>query len=201
MERVRDAQVKKLGEEASATLLTIQWLANAYEKDQQLEKAEACLRKWLTVTRRRVGVDAPNCTTALGLLGWNLLQQKKYRDAEPVLREFLDLSRKLAATKRTQTWQIANIKSWLGEALVGEKKLAEAAPLLVEGYHDMKANETAIPEVARQEVLSGAIKRLIDLATAEKKPDDVKKWQAELVKYKVPQEDKKTTPKAAATGP
>ena len=55
-------------------------------------------------------------------------------------------------------WQIASAKSWLGECLVGQKKYAEAEPLLLEGYSGMKyALGETHPRTVR------ALKRIITL--------------------------------------
>ena len=70
----------------------------------------------------------------------------------------------------------------LGGALLGQKKFAEAEPLLRQGYEGMKQREKMIPPQARAR-LSQSLDRLIDFYTATNKPDEVKKWQAERAKY------------------
>jgi serine/threonine protein kinase len=79
-------------------------------------------------------------------------------------------------------WQAFNTKSMLGGALLGQKKYAQAEPLLVAGYQGMKQREKTIPPVARSR-LPEALDRLIELYTATDKPDEAKKWQAERAKY------------------
>ena len=56
-------------------------------------------------------------------------------------------------------------------------------PLLIAGYGGLKENEKAIPDEDRRERMAQAVQRLIDLALAMDKPDDVKRWQAELANY------------------
>ena len=73
-------------------------------------------------------------------------------------------------------------KSLLGGALLGQKKYAEAEPLLLKGYEGMKQREKTIPPQASIR-LPEALDRLIELSTATNKPDEVKKWQAERAKY------------------
>ena len=70
----------------------------------------------------------------------------------------------------------------LGGALLGQKKYAEAEPLLLNGYEGMKQREKQIPPQARSRIAE-ALDRLIELSTATNKPDEVKKWQAERAKY------------------
>jgi hypothetical protein len=70
----------------------------------------------------------------------------------------------------------------LGRALLGQKKYAEAEPLLREGYDRMKQREKMIPPEGRAR-LREALDRLVDFYTATNKPDEVKKWLAERAKY------------------
>jgi hypothetical protein len=70
----------------------------------------------------------------------------------------------------------------LGGALLGQKKYAEAEPLLLQGYEGMKAREKSIPPQGTMRIPE-AVDRLIELYTAINKPDEVSKWQAELARY------------------
>jgi hypothetical protein len=70
----------------------------------------------------------------------------------------------------------------LGGALLGQKKYADAEPLLLAGYEGMKQREQTIPPQG-QVRLPEALDRLIELYTATDKPDEVKKWRAERAKY------------------
>jgi hypothetical protein len=72
----------------------------------------------------------------------------------------------------------------LGGALLGQKKYAEAEPLLLKGYEGMKAREAKIPKSGGAELrIPEALDRLIELYTATKNPDEVKKWQADRAKH------------------
>ncbi len=155
----------------------------AYEAARQFDKAEAWRRKWLAVVRQNVGAGSTAYAVELATLGLDLLDQKKYTDAEPILRESLDLREKLLQKKQAAVWQVANVKSMLGESLLGQKKTAEAEPLLRAGYDGLKRDEILIPEVVRHDRMTEAIQRLIDFATATNRPDEIKKWQAEGAKY------------------
>jgi eukaryotic-like serine/threonine-protein kinase len=152
----------------------------AYEAARQFDKAEAWRRKWLAVVKQKDGIGSPAYAGELSSFALDLLHQKKDPEAEPILRESLELHEKLLEKKRAAPWQVANVKSMLGEALLAQKKVAEAEPLLVTGYEGLKQDENAIPEKNRNEYMEESVQRLIDFATAAAKPNDVKKWQAEL---------------------
>jgi len=70
----------------------------------------------------------------------------------------------------------------LGGALLGQKKYAEAEPLLVEGYEGMKQRETQIPPPGKVR-LPEAADRLVELYVALGKSEESAKWRAERAKY------------------
>jgi hypothetical protein len=65
---------------------------------------------------------------------------------------------------------------------LGQKKYAEAEPLLLEGYEGMKRREKTIPPEGTI-CLPEAIDRLIELDTVTSRPEEAEKWQAERAKY------------------
>ena len=79
-------------------------------------------------------------------------------------------------------WATFNTQSMLGGALLGQKKYAEAEPLLLAGYEGLKQREESIPP-AGQIRLPEALDRLIELTTALDQPDATQKWRAEREKY------------------
>ncbi len=103
------------------------------------------------------------------------LAQRKYVEAEPVLRECLAKRTELAS----DDWKTYNAQSLLGEALSGQQKYAEAEPLLTAGYEGMKQREATIPPEAKSR-LPLALERLVRLYEAWDKPDEAAKWRQEL---------------------
>ena len=99
-------------------------------------------------------------------------------EAEPLLRECLAIREKT----QPDAWTTFNTQSMLGGALLGQKKYADAEPLLLAGYEGMKQREKTIPPQGDTRIPE-ALDRLIELYTATDKPDEVKKWQAERAKY------------------
>jgi hypothetical protein len=94
------------------------------------------------------------------------------------------LQGRLAIREKTQpdAWTTFNTQSMLGGALLGQKKHADAEPLLLKGYEGMKQREKTIPPPGKVR-LPEALDRLIALYTATNKPDEAKKWRAERAKH------------------
>jgi TolA-binding protein len=72
--------------------------------------------------------------------------------------------------------------SLLGEALAGQKKYADAEPLLLKGYEGMKRREKTVPAAGKDRIPE-ALDRLVELYTATDRPEEAKKWRAERAKY------------------
>ena len=106
-----------------------------------------------------------------------MIQQAKYSEAEPLLRE------SLAIREKTQpdVWTTFNTKSLLGGALLGQKKYTDAELLLVRGYEGMTQHEKSITGTGKL-CLPEALDRLILLYTETNKPEEVKRRQGEKIR-------------------
>jgi hypothetical protein len=67
----------------------------------------------------------------------------------------------------------------LGGALLGQNKLAEAEPLLLDGYRGMKEREAAIPAQARPRIPE-ALERLVRLYEAKGNETEAAPWRSKL---------------------
>lgn len=159
--------------------------AAVFEDAKQYAKAESWRRKWLAVVKQQAGAQSATYFSELASLGLNLLDQQKWTDAEPVLREVLVYRQKA----QPEVWTTFNTQSMLGGALLGQKKYSDAEPLLMQGYQGLKQREKSIPRQGATR-LPDALNRLILLYTVTNKPDEVKKWQAEKEKLSKPAEKK-----------
>jgi serine/threonine protein kinase/tetratricopeptide (TPR) repeat protein len=153
---------------------TVSNLGNHLEELGQYAEAESWRRKLLAASRGRNGVAPDGRGRQLAELGLNLLTQKKWADAEPLLRECLMLREKVHPDR----WLTFNTRSRLGSALLGQGKYAEAEPLLLAGYHGLKERWAQIPASGRPR-LSEAVESLVELYTVLSKPDEAAKWRAE----------------------
>jgi tetratricopeptide (TPR) repeat protein len=150
-------------------------LSHCYELLNQYAQAEVWRRKWLAVLKEKAGAESVAYAGELAMLGSNLLQQKRWDEAEIVLRESLVIRRR----KEADAWTTFNTQAMLGAALLGRQKHADAEPLLLRGYDGMKARAAKIPEHARFR-LTEALERLVQLHDATNKPDEAAKWRKEL---------------------
>ena len=67
----------------------------------------------------------------------------------------------------------------LGGALLGQKKYAEAEPLLLQGYEGMKQREAQIPQAGKVR-LAEATERLVRLYEATNQPENARTWREKL---------------------
>src|SRR5262249_42180327 len=117
-----------------------------------------------------------------------LLKQHQYGEAEQLLREFLATY----AQKNPRAWLTFNVKSMLGGALLGQKKYADAEPLLLQGYEGMKQPETRTPGWVKQARLIETLERLVQLYDDWGKPGEAARWRMELAARKAPPKGAKT---------
>ena len=160
---------------SSAGPIVAALIVDYFERLKQYDQAEIWQRKWLAVVKEQSGADSLPFATELALLGLNLLKQKRWTDAEAMLRECLAIREK----KQPDAWTTFTARSMLGEALNGQKKRAEAEPLLVQGYEGMKQRAAKIPKEVKPR-LAEALERLVQLYDAWGKPDQATRWRSEL---------------------
>ena len=83
--------------------------------------------------------------------------------------------------ERTQPddWTTFDTRSMLGEALIEQKKYAEAEPLLISAYEGMKQRQNLIPSQEKP-LINKALERLVKLYEAWGKEDKAVRWWKEL---------------------
>jgi serine/threonine protein kinase len=173
-------RARKNSKEFPAQLIWIPGvLAETYDRDGQFAKAEAIYRDFLEQARRQFGSDDPRTAEMLAGLSFNQLCQHKFNDAERLLRDCL----KIWEAKQLDNWLTFNVRSLLGSALLGQKKYAEAEPLLLQGYDGMKAREAKIRPRSKV-CLTEALERLVQLYEAVDKKDEAVKWRKQLEERK-----------------
>jgi hypothetical protein len=112
---------------------------------------------------------------ALASLGRNLLEQGNWAAAEPIVRECLLIREHF----QPDGWPTFNVRSMLGDSLLGQKKYALAEPLLISGYEGLKAREATIAAAGKPR-LPEAGERLVKLYDAWGKPEKAAQWRNKL---------------------
>ncbi len=100
------------------------------------------------------------------------LSQGKFAQSETLAREALEFNRK----KQPDHWQLFRAESLVGASLAGQKKYAEAEPLLLEGYRGMTERQDRIEGWNRYH-LDRAHEWLVQLYQAWGKPGKVAEWR------------------------
>ncbi len=142
-------------------------------------EATRLIRDRLAGARKRLPADSPQLADQLATAGSWLVELRLYAEAEPPLRECLALRERLAEKQRAQPWQAANARSLLGAALLGQRKHAEAEPLLLAGYGGLKQGEKAMSPQGRDN-LTQALRRIVELYEATGNKDEAARWRKEL---------------------
>jgi tetratricopeptide (TPR) repeat protein len=122
-------------------------------------------------------LNSSSHASALAVRGSVLLTQKKPAEAELKLRECLTIRQKL----QHDDWTTFDTKSMLGEALLDQKKYAEAEQLLLPGYEGMKYRESKIPAPGKVR-LTKALEFLVRLYEDWGKKDKASLWAKEMAK-------------------
>jgi tetratricopeptide (TPR) repeat protein len=120
--------------------------------------------------------DSPQLAGLIASCGLGLLAVEVWDEAEALLRECLAIREKV----QPDEWKTFNTKSLLGGALLGQKKFAEAEPLLLAGYRGMKAREAAVIQIRGGMRIPQALERLVKLYEAQGDAAEAAAWRAKL---------------------
>ncbi|MFO0841490.1 MAG: serine/threonine-protein kinase [Gemmataceae bacterium] len=173
--RTFTAAAASFGASHPATLKQMGCFAVACQESGALDEADRLFRDLLT---RRMAKDGPKSADTAGVqaaLGLNLLLQKQFTKAEPMLRECVATREQLMP----KNWLYYNAQSMHGEALLGQGKNAEAEPILLKGYEGMKQREADIPASTKKR-LREAAERLVRLCEATGRVEQAREWRAKL---------------------
>jgi serine/threonine protein kinase len=148
---------------------------DCHEQLSQFEQADAWRHKWLLAVKKQSGADSVPYAWEQWRLAYSLLLRKKWGEAESAFRGSLVILQK----QMPDVWTTFNTQSLLGATLVGQKKYADAEPLLTQAYEGMKQRKAEIPLNARK-CLTYAAKQLVQLYEAWGKPEKAAEWRKEL---------------------
>jgi tetratricopeptide (TPR) repeat protein len=165
----------KLGSDHPRTLTTVYNLGYAYLDARQPGKAVPLLRSWLDRRKKQLGPDDPRLAGSQADVASKLLKAGQAADAEPILRESLAIRQK----QEPDAWTTFDTRSLLGGALLGQKKYAEAEPLLKAGYDGLSRRQGMIPPQNKVR-LAEALERLVQLYEATDRKGEAARWRQEL---------------------
>ncbi len=178
-EEVLRGRRARLGPDHPDTLASLANLATAYCAAKQGEKAVPLFAEYLAHQRQRAKPNDPGFAGQLVLVAGYLLAGGRYPEAEAYLREGLAIRRQTSP----DAWETFHTTCLLGGALLGQKKYADAEPLLRAGYEGMKQREAKAPPAGKAR-LTEAAGWLVALYQAWGKPDEAAKWRQELARRK-----------------
>jgi eukaryotic-like serine/threonine-protein kinase len=126
------------------TLYTLWDFAFMYQREGKYTLAQTYAAQVLVGRRHTLGSEHPETMEAAADLALAYLSQGKFTGSEPLARETLRLYR----TENPDDWRRFRAESLLGASLAGQKKYAEAEPLLLQGYRGMLAHkeQIAVPD-------------------------------------------------------
>jgi tetratricopeptide (TPR) repeat protein len=146
--KASEISLRLRGAEHPFTLDILENLASMYERQGKYALAESYASRALAGRRRALGQEHQDTISAMADLALAYIFERKFGEAEPLARQVVDLERKRwpddPARFRAETL--------LGASLGGEKKYAEAEPLLIHGYQGMLARKDRIAAPDRDEL-------------------------------------------------
>jgi hypothetical protein len=90
--------------------------------------------------RHTLGSEHPDTMASAADLALVYQSEGRFAESEPLAHEALEFARK----KEPDDWQRFRAESLLGASLAGQKKYAEAEPLLLESYQGMVARKDRV---------------------------------------------------------
>ncbi|MFZ4575075.1 MAG: tetratricopeptide repeat protein [Phycisphaerales bacterium] len=156
-------------------------LLDAYTKSADPAKPESIarlgtlMREMLDAAHATLPKGSPELAGRLSTYGQTLLSLRAWAEAEPMLRECLAIRK----NHLPDDWRTFNTMSMLGAALLGQSKLAEAEPLLLDGYTGLKERQAAIPPESKGRI-PAALERLVRLYETNGNEPEAAAWRTEL---------------------
>jgi hypothetical protein len=186
IEETLKSRKAKLGSEHMDTLASMNALALACERAGRLAEAEPIEQELLASVRKCSDAQSASVGSFLAECAFVRLLEDRFVQAEPFARESLAIRQKLIP----DNWLTFHTRSMLGGALLGQRKLAEAEPLLRTGYEGLKAREETIPSIGRI-LIHESLERLVQLYEAKGDTAQAGQWKQKLTEFEEAETEKK----------
>ena len=153
-------------------------LAGVHVLEGKYDRAEAGFLELLKVNRRASEPDGRLTLLIRTLLAWTRLHQQKYVEVEADLREVLRSFEK----SQVEEWERYYCQSILGAGLAGQKKYADAEPLLLSAYDGMATRRTTVSNALpyRLKLQKEGGERIVQLYQDWGKPEKAAEWREKL---------------------
>lgn len=161
-----------LGPEHPNTLYVVSDFASLCQRQSKYALAERWAAQALAGYRHSLGPDDVAALVSAADLALAYVSQGRFSKSEPLARETLEIERE----RQPDNWQRFRSESLLGASLAGQKKYAEAEPLLLEGYEGMMARKDRIAVPDRYH-LDLAREWLVQVYQAWGKPAKAAQWR------------------------
>ncbi|HVU24789.1 MAG TPA: tetratricopeptide repeat protein, partial [Opitutus sp.] len=163
-------------------------LNDAFDHNQHFAEAVILHRTIVAFESQVHGRNSTEMAKALGGLASALVRAQQFAEAETVARDALALRQKRLTPG---DWLIYNAQKLVGDSLVGQKRYAEAEPLLLGAFKEMqsrppKASEAGLRATWRQR-LSEAAAALAGLYETTSQPDKAAAWQKQRDELATPE--------------
>jgi eukaryotic-like serine/threonine-protein kinase len=143
-----------------------------YQRQGKFDLAETYAAQVLAGRQHALGPEHPDTMASAANLALAYVSQSKFAESEPLARETLEFNRK----KQPDDWQRFRAETLLGASLAGQKKYAEAEPLLLEGYQGMVSRKDRM-DVPSWYNLDRAREWTVQLYQAWGKPEKAAEWK------------------------
>ena len=163
------------GEDHPETIIYSYNLGSVLMELGRLEEAQSYLRDAFEKCRKGFGPDHPNTQIMQATFGNVLLKLRKYDEAEPFL------ANSLAFAEKNNPGDIAyfRTKASLGQVFSGQKKFAEAEPLLKAAYDGLKSKAESLLPRYRPDLFETA-EKLAAIYDATDRKGEADKLRAEI---------------------
>jgi len=169
------ASRRNFGPENHETVGVMSTLGFVYQQEGKTSEAESLLRQALEIGQRMQSPDPSLTLRPDEVLGLVLLKTARPAEAEGLFRSSLGRRMRL----NPDGWSTAFCQSFLGEALVGERRWAEAEPLLLAGFAGLESRAGTIPASAGVSIRHVA-ECLVRLYMDWGKPAEAEAWRQKL---------------------
>ena len=143
---------------------------NSLQRADRFADAEPLLREALALAERFDGPNSLPVAQSDVNLGFTLTMLGKYVEAETFDRDAIRILRSMFDDKNAM---VVMARDHLGDALRGQRRFAEAEPLLLAGYERFK-----VPNSVTRVWLGHVLSALVRLYEAEGKPDEAAKYRS-----------------------